>query len=658
MLAALFAAFTAVAAQDKGWRPITPAELELKSPKVEAGSDAEAIFWDVRVDDELGSGFHTTLDHYLRIKIFTDRGRDEYAKVDIPYGKFPLSEVDISIRDIVARTIKPDGTIVNVAPADIFDQEIVKGRGLRYKSRSFVFPGVTAGSIIEYRWREIRRNTLSFYVRLMLAREIPVQSVKYYIRPATLRLGMRVHSINTTSGFVKENNGFYSTSMENVPAFREEPFMPTEYEVRPWVLVYYEGQGRLGGTDEYWRALGKRLYELYKEELEPNDKVKQVAAQAIGTPTETIEDVRRIYQYCRDKIVNTDDDASGLTAEQRKKLKPNRNASDVLERGTGTSRDIRMLFGAMAAAAGFDVRVARVSLRTDARFQKSEANSYFIRSGAVAVKIDNEWLFFDPANRYVPFGSLAWSQEGETVLVADPNYPFFATTPFTSPDKSKQTRTATLRLSDDGSVEGDVRIEYTGHLGGRFKEAYDCCTPAEHEKAVIAMVKAQMSDRAEVTAVSIENAKDPEKPLTYSFRIRLPSYAEKTGTRVHFVPNIFERSSSPRFTKSDRRYPVAFDYAWSEDDTITFNLPDGYTAESVEAPPRVLDRNGSQDIRLELARDGRSLTYKRSMSFGARGELVFYQTRYAEIKGLFDSFHTANKHAVILRKDSKIKDAP
>lgn len=255
LLVALFAMFTAAAAQDKGWRPVTPAELQLKSPKVEAGADAEAIFWEVRVDDDLGSGFQTTLDHYLRVKIITDRGRDEYAKVDIPYGRF--SEVEISVKDILARTINPDGTIVNVASTDIFDKEIVKGKGLRYKARSFVFPGVAAGSIVEYRWKEIRRNSLSFYVRLMLAREIPVQSVKYYIRPATLRLGMRVHSINTSTGFVKESNGFYSTSMENVPAFREEPFMPTEYEVRPWVLVYYEGQGPLGGADEYWRALGK-----------------------------------------------------------------------------------------------------------------------------------------------------------------------------------------------------------------------------------------------------------------------------------------------------------------------------------------------------------------------------------------------------------------
>ena len=37
--------------QDKDWREVTQAERELKTAKVEADADAEAIFWEVRVDD-------------------------------------------------------------------------------------------------------------------------------------------------------------------------------------------------------------------------------------------------------------------------------------------------------------------------------------------------------------------------------------------------------------------------------------------------------------------------------------------------------------------------------------------------------------------------------------------------------------------------------
>lgn len=41
--------------QDKEWREVTPAELALKVPQVEADADPEAIFWETRID--LPQGF-------------------------------------------------------------------------------------------------------------------------------------------------------------------------------------------------------------------------------------------------------------------------------------------------------------------------------------------------------------------------------------------------------------------------------------------------------------------------------------------------------------------------------------------------------------------------------------------------------------------------
>ena len=79
------------------WRPIAPADLALKAPVVEPNADAEAIFWDVRVDD--GGADDLVLQHYVRIKIFNERGRDNHSKMDIPYIN------GVKIKDVAARTI-------------------------------------------------------------------------------------------------------------------------------------------------------------------------------------------------------------------------------------------------------------------------------------------------------------------------------------------------------------------------------------------------------------------------------------------------------------------------------------------------------------------------------------------------------------------------
>ena len=72
-------------AGDEQWRPVDPADLALKAAIVEPNADAEAIFWDIRIDD--GGQDDLVLSHYVRIKIFTERGRENHSKVDLPYHR-------------------------------------------------------------------------------------------------------------------------------------------------------------------------------------------------------------------------------------------------------------------------------------------------------------------------------------------------------------------------------------------------------------------------------------------------------------------------------------------------------------------------------------------------------------------------------------------
>jgi hypothetical protein len=92
--------------------------------------------------------------------------------------------------------------------------------------------------------------------------------------------------------------------------------------------------------------------------------------------------------------VRINDDASGLTPEQRAKAKANKSPADTLKRGQGTSEDIDMLFAALATAAGFDAHVGELGDRGDIFFDPSYANAYFMNRHVVAVKEGEGWRFF------------------------------------------------------------------------------------------------------------------------------------------------------------------------------------------------------------------------------------------------------------------------
>src|SRR5262249_1948908 len=132
------------------WRPVTPEELSLKKSKTDPAADAEAFFREVRVLNEQGGDRypHNVISEYIRLKIFTDKGKDQYGTVQIPYsGKS-------TIYAVAGRTIRPDGSIVELSKDAIFDKVIVKKSGRKTKVISFAMPAVEPGAIIEYSWSQ------------------------------------------------------------------------------------------------------------------------------------------------------------------------------------------------------------------------------------------------------------------------------------------------------------------------------------------------------------------------------------------------------------------------------------------------------------------------------------------------------------------------
>ena len=67
-----------------------------------------------------------------------------------------------------------------------------------------------------------------------------------------------------------------------------------------------------------------------------------------------------------------------------------------------TPRDV-LIPALLANAAGFDARMARIPSRGDTFFSVQRPTTYFIDSFSVAVKVGDNWSFYDPAtNRLRP----------------------------------------------------------------------------------------------------------------------------------------------------------------------------------------------------------------------------------------------------------------
>jgi hypothetical protein len=642
-----FTASTHAAGED--WKPIDPAHLALKSSTVEKDADAEGLFWEVRIDDNPEGDL--IFNHYIRVKVFTERGRESQSRIDLPFGNIFGDE--IQIKDIAARTIKPDGSIVELKKNDVFERTIVKVSGLKVKARSFAMPAVEPGSIIEYRWREIRRNTDANYVRLQFQRDIPVQRVQYSIKPMNYE-NAAFHSIvlhGTPSPWVKEKGGFFSTTMTNMPAVHEESRMPPEDQVKTWMLVFYQkATSEKANPQKYWFDLGKWYYEENKNRIKPNDDVKKMAASLTADAKTDDEKIERLFQFCREKITNASNDASGLTPDERAKVKSNKNPSDTLKRGIGSGGDIDLLFAALANASGLDARIVLAPDRGDIFFDKSLPNAYFIRPQNIAVNIGGKWKFFNPGYNYIPLGMLRWQEEGQQSLITDPQQPVWINTPMSSHEKSLVKRTAKLKLSEDGTIQGDITIEFIGHFAIERKEEMDEESETEREEGLREEIKRQMS-AAEISNIKIENVTDHVKPLIFSYHVRFPNYAQRTGRRLFLQPAFFQHGRGPSFATASRKYPIYFHYPWSEADDVEIELPSGYALDNADAPAP-FGSAGLSEYKPSLATsaDGSLMVYKRNFYFGANGSVLFPVEAYSQVKNYFDTLHKQDNHSIALKQ--------
>jgi hypothetical protein len=629
----------------------------LTAPTVEKDADAEALFWEVRVDYDADAGM--TLNHYVRIKIFNERGRESQSKIDIYAPKVRGFQTDI--KDIAARTVKPDGSIVELKKDDIFERVVIKTSGVKVKAKTFAMPGVEPGAIIEYRWKEIRRDSFTLYEEFEFTRDIPVQQVRYFIKPlSNTELGLRAQTFNTGMvPFQKEKDGFYSMTLTNIPSFREEPRMPPEHAVRPWMLVFYSAENNTQ-PQQFWASYGKMVYDEHKSMMKVSDDVKRAAAEATAGAANDEEKLDRIFEYVRVKVKNYRDVSAGLTPEDVEKLKENKNPGDTLKRGVGSWHDIDMLFAAMAVASGFDARVAKVGDRAEDFFDPAFPDDYFIsRKGTenVAVRVGDEWRFYDPGTTYVSKGMLRWQEEGQQALISDPKQPAFVSTPMSSPDKSVERRTGKFKLSDNGTLEGDVRIEYTGHLSVDMKNNNDEDSPAEREESLTNDFKSRLGG-AELTDIKIENVTDPIKPFAYSFHVRVPGYAQRTGKRLFLQPAFFQHGRGALFPTDARRHEVYFHYPWSEEDHIEIDLPEGFALDNPEAPASV----GAGDLSryepvAQISKDGRTLVWGRKFYFGANrkaggSSLLFPTNTYPSLKAYFDAVNTQDATTIALKQGS------
>lgn len=624
-----------VSAADE-WQPITPEELKMTSVPEAPGAPAVYLYRQVDRDDSSRAAHEY---NYARIKILTEEGR-KYADVEIPFFK---EQGDV--HTIKARTIRPDGSIVNFE-GKAFDKTIVKAKGLKYLAKTFTLPDVQVGSIIEYHYMYDLREGYVYDSHWILSEELFTKHGKFSLKRSTdFAIGWSWPAgLPAGTNPPKEEGGIVRLESQNIPAFQIEDYMPPQNELKYRVdFVYTEG-AQEKEPDKFWKKEGKRLNDRV-ESFTGKRKAMEQALTEIVTPNDTPEiKLEKIYAKVQ-KLRNTSWETGKTEQEQkREKQKEINNVEDLWKRGYGDGRQINWLFLALARAAGFEAYSVFISSRSEYFFNPQLMNLNQLNGDVVLVKVNGKDVYCDPATAFAPFGLLSWPETGVRGLRLDKEGGSWVLTTLPQASESQVARKADLKLTQEGALEGKLTVTFSGleALWRRIEERNEDAT--NRKKFLEDQVKEYIPVGIDVELTNQPDWGSSTSALVAEFELKVPGWVSGAGRRALMPVGLFGAPEKHAFEHANRVHAIYFSYPSSKIDDVTVDLPLGWQVSSLPSVQDLDAKAAVYNLKVENNKGTLHLTRRLNM------DLLMVEVKlYPTLRNFFQVVRTGDEQQIVLQ---------
>ncbi|HET8967357.1 MAG TPA: hypothetical protein VFN20_14115, partial [Candidatus Acidoferrum sp.] len=393
----------------------------------------------------------------------------------------------------------------------------------------------------------------------------------------------------------------------------------------------------------YWKQFAKKKSGQIEGFVDKKKAMEEAVAGIVSAGDAPEVKLRKIYDRVQ-QIPN----ASYLprkSEEQRKRenIKENKDLEDLWKHQYGNGWDLTWLFLGLARAAGFEAYPCLVSGRSEYFFRKERMNGMELDANVVLVRVNGKDRYFDPGAAFAPYGLLPWTETGVAGLRVDKNGGTWIQTDMPASSETRVQRTAELKLTTEGDLEGKLQVTFTGlgALDRRVRQRNEDETA--RKKNLEDEVKGYIPAGSEVELTNAPDWKNGNVPLTAEFSLKVPGWSSSAGKRALLPMGLFGASEKHMFEHANRVWPVYFRYPFETDDNITVTLPDGW---KVDNQPKDMDRDAKAvEFKLEVKNDGNTVRIRRMLRSDV---LMVGKESYAILRTFYQLVKTEDEQQIVL----------
>jgi transglutaminase-like putative cysteine protease len=517
-------------------------------------------------------------DHFRQIKSLRGWLRDAQGK---------------KIRDLKNSDIKDYSAILDFS---LYDDNRVRLAELYHN----VYPYTV---VFEY---ELSRNGLinlpAWHPQQFVA---PVENAGYELNiPFSMNVRYHLHG-DVLKPEISEIKGrkIFRWKAEMLPKRQIEAYGPSWIEQAPSVLVASDTFDVAGfpGNMTSWDSFGRWFYKLAdgRNVLPPSalSDVQRLTANAVSPR----EKVQALYKHLQatTRYVSVQLGIGGWQPF---------DAAYVHQRGYGDCKALSNYMLAMLRAVGVEAYPALIRNGMHEPDVVADFPSNQFNHVIVFAPFEKDTVWLECTSQTTPFGHLGASNEDRNVLVVTADGGKIVRTPRSRSVDNQQIRRAVVAIDASGHGSGEVSTRYTGSQQDHVRNALAHSSPRDRENWLREMIDVPTFQLVNADFSDIEAR---HADINISFRLEMPRFASRSGSRMFLRPNLMERWSRVPPEVKNRTQPVDLSSAFLDVDSVSYQIPSGYAIEAAPPPASIETPFGSYRAASEL-RNG-VLAYSRRL---------------------------------------------
>jgi len=525
-----------------------------------------------------------------------------FANESIGYDSFT------AIEDIKAFTYLPEEN--KKIEVDYIETKRAFDNGIFYsdqESKNFTFPAVKAGAEIHLEYKEIVKDP-RFLGLFRFGTFVPTESTKLSIEfPKNVSIGYidfnTQHYPIDFKEEIKGNNKTYTWSVNNMKGFQGEAQSESVLYYLPHIILYIKNYEDKGKTNNVLNDVSD-LYQWYStlvDSIDENnlEKVHTIAEDITKSLSTKQEKAEAIFNWVQNNItyVAFEDGLGGFIP---------RSASSVCDKRYGDCKDMANLLYEMLNHIGIESYRTWIGTR-DRPYSYWEVPTPMVDNHMItAVIIENDTIFLDATDSYVPYGMpSAFTQTKEALLGIDKDSFKVIKVPVQDMDKSVSEVNSIITI-ENNLVKVDETRFLTGYEKVEFISDYTYKKGDKTEEEYLNTTLALGNNKTNYINITKDNFDNKNTPLVLKYNLNIDSYAKSVANKTFINLDIDRTLSQSKIDIEDRKFSKKIDHKFKKKFVTTFKIPEGYKAGDI--PEELTYDNEKFGFKISYSKEGNIIT--------------------------------------------------